>query len=78
MQALFRGEASSDQQKFFIAFLLNEVCGTYDLSFRPDNARVTDFCEGKRFVGTQIVKLSKIPISKIVDPGAPPEPSEQG
>lgn len=78
VQAFFRGEATAEQQLFFRDFLVNEVCATYDLSFRPDNQRVTDFCEGKRFVGTQIVKLSKIPLSRIVEPGEPPEPSEQG
>lgn len=38
-----------------------DVCaGTYDLSYRPDSDRDTAFAEGKRFVGSQIVKLLKI------------------
>lgn len=78
MQALDRGDASPDAQKRALAFIVNNICRTYDLSFRPDSPRVTDFAEGKRYVGTQIVTLIKLNLSKIQTGPEPPEPSEQG
>ena len=78
MQALSRGEATDHQQQHALKFIVEQLAGTYDLSFRPDSPRVTDFAEGRRYVGLQIVKLTKLNLSRIVDPGEPPEPSEQG
>ena len=65
IQALYRGDADPHQQQRAIKLIVEDLCGTYDLSFRPDTkdapgSRATDFAEGKRFVGTQIVKLLKI------------------
>jgi hypothetical protein len=65
IQALARGDASSDQQRRAIEFIVNSLCGTYDLSYRPESERATCFAEGRRFVGTQIVKLTKINLSKM-------------
>lgn len=44
-------------------WIIEEVCGTYDLSFRPDSERATAFAEGKRYVGTQLVKMANLPAS---------------
>ena len=33
--------------------------GTHDISFRPDDAHLTSFCEGKRWCGTLIVYMLK-------------------
>lgn len=62
IQALAHGVASEGQQKAALALIINRICGTYDLSFRPgaDGSRATDFAEGKRHVGNQIVRLTKI------------------
>lgn len=60
VRSLFEGKASEGQQKRFVDWLLFEVCGVRDLSFRPDSERDTSFAEGKRFVGLQVVKVSKI------------------
>ena len=35
------------------------------MSYRPDSERDTAFAEGKRHVGTQIVKFLKINLSKL-------------
>lgn len=59
-QALVRGEANEGQQKQVVNYVINDLCATYDLSYRPDNDRDTTFAEGKRFVGLQIVKLTKL------------------
>lgn len=64
LQALARGDASPEQQQRGVAFVVNQLCGTYDLSYRPTSSRDTDFAEGKRFVGLQIVKLLKLNLSR--------------
>lgn len=57
-QALQRGEATPEQQRQFMRWLVNQACATYDISFQPEGDRETAFAEGRRFVGLQIVKLS--------------------
>lgn len=58
IKALATGTANDGQQKRALAWIINAVCGTYDLSFRPGESgdRETAFAEGKRHVGLQIVK----------------------
>jgi hypothetical protein len=58
--ALSQGAANEFQQKRILDLLINRLCETYGLSYRPGGPeadRDTAFAEGKRFVGTQIVKL---------------------
>ena len=58
--ALAQGAATDFQQKRVIDLIVNRICETYGLSFRPggtEGDRETAFAEGKRFVGLQIVKL---------------------
>ena len=59
LQALSRGEAQPHQQARALKFIVNDLCGTYDLSYRPgsNGERDTAFAEGGRAVGLQIVKL---------------------
>lgn len=65
IQALMRGEAQAHQQQRALAYIIETLCGTYDMSFRPTGDRDTCFAEGKRFVGNQLVKLSKLNLSKM-------------
>ena len=68
LQAMRRGEANADLQKRAMEFILNTVCDRNGMSFRPggpEGARETDFAEGRRFVGNQIVKLTNIPLNKM-------------
>lgn len=70
LQALRRGEANVDQQVRALEYILDTICDRNGMSFRPgglEGARETDFAEGRRFVGNQIVKLTKLPLSKIKD-----------
>ena len=62
IQALERGEADSRQQKFAMAFIINEICATYDntLHLGSDGQRESDIAGGKRFVGLTLVKLLKL------------------
>lgn len=62
IQALEQGIANEGQQKRALAWIVNEVSGYYDMSFYPgeEGRRDTDFAEGKRFVGSHIVKMLKL------------------
>ena len=58
--ALAQGAATDYQQKRVVELLVNRICETYGLSYRPGGTeadRDTAFAEGKRYVGLQIVKL---------------------
>lgn len=56
VKAIASGTATDEQQKRMLKWLVETVCCTYDLSYRPISERDTVFAEGKRFVGLQIVK----------------------
>lgn len=64
MQALERGDATPDQQRRALAWMINNACGTYDADYRV-NERDHAFVSGRRFVGLQIVKLLKLSIGKL-------------
>ncbi len=61
LQALSQGTAEKHQQIRALQFIINAVCGTYDMSYRSEKALDTVFAEGKRSVGLQIVKLVNMP-----------------
>ena len=68
IQALQRGDASAEQQRRALAWIINIAAGTYDLSYRPggpDGERDTTFALGRAFVGQQIVKVMKIALTKL-------------
>jgi hypothetical protein len=65
LQALLRGAATPEQQKRALDWIVNAACATYDLSFRPDSERATAFAEGRRFVGLEIVKLTKLDLARM-------------
>jgi hypothetical protein len=62
LKALQSGTANAAQQQRALKWIIEPLCGTYDLSYRPgeDGERDTAFAEGKRFVGQQIVKQLKL------------------
>jgi hypothetical protein len=59
IQAVVRGDATDYQQQRAMSFIVNKLCHTYDLSYRPV-PQDTAFAEGRRFVGLQLVKLINI------------------
>jgi hypothetical protein len=65
IQRLASGEATPDQQKRALRYVVETLCATYDLPYRPESARDTDFALGRMFVGQQIVKLTKINLSTL-------------
>ena len=60
IKALAAGVANEGQQKRALDWIVNTLCATYDLSYRPGSDRDTAFAEGKRHVGLQLVKLVKL------------------
>lgn len=73
IQALAKGNATIHQQKLALDWIVKNACKINDLSYRPgaEGSRDTDFAEGKRYVGLQIVRLIEYKI------GARPN-SEEG
>lgn len=59
IQALHRGDATADQQKRALRWLIEQASGTYEFQFYPSD-RETAFALGRGFVGQQIVKLVKL------------------
>lgn len=62
LQALFRGNASAEQQKLALDYIITVLSGTYEEHYRPgeDGRRETDYALGRAFTGRQIVKLLKV------------------
>jgi hypothetical protein len=65
IKALATGTATPEQQKYALNLIVMDICGTYDMSYRPDSQRDTDFAEGKRFIGNTLVKLTKLNTSAL-------------
>jgi hypothetical protein len=61
IKAMARGDADAYQQQRFLDWLIESACGTYDVSFIPDDdsGRLTSFKEGRRFVGLQLIGFIK-------------------
>jgi len=64
IQALMIGEAEPEQQKRALAFIINNIAGTYQFNYYPSE-RDTAFALGRTFVGQQIVKLTKVNVSTL-------------
>lgn len=65
LQALVRGDCPPHLQQRAVAFIVNDLCGTYDQPYRPgghESERDTTFALGKMWVGQQIVRLIKVKI----------------
>jgi hypothetical protein len=67
IQALHRGDASPEQARRALRFIIENLAGTYDLSYRPDSDRDTAFAEGKRYVGLQLVKMTHLRLKPAKD-----------
>jgi hypothetical protein len=66
VQALSRGEATPEQQKFCLNWLINVAAATYNETFSSDGDRETSFACGRRFVGLNLVKLLHINVSALL------------
>jgi hypothetical protein len=58
LRAVANGEATEKQQKDSMDYIINTVCGTYDLAYRPGvSDRSTIFALGKAHAGQTLVFL---------------------
>lgn len=60
IRALAEGKATEGQQKAALDWIITKACNLYDMSFRmPEDGgeSATNFHEGRRFAGSQIVKM---------------------
>jgi len=64
VQLLEQGDCPPHLQKEFLRWLVEDVCRTYDMSFRFDPYQ-TAFAEGRRFPGNQVIKMLKLQASKL-------------
>ena len=63
-----RGDADKGKQQRALKFVIENIAGAYDVSYRPgadEGRRDTDFAEGRRFTGLQIIKLLKLNLSAL-------------
>jgi hypothetical protein len=60
IQSLATGTANENQQKTAIKWIVEQAAGTYDATYFADSEANTAFAEGKRHVGLQVVKLTKL------------------
>ncbi|MBM4199753.1 MAG: hypothetical protein FJ189_00500 [Gammaproteobacteria bacterium] len=66
IQAVAGGTATPEQQQAAMRYIVDNLAGTYGMSYCPgdgDGRRDSDFAEGRRFVGLQLVKLIKLNVS---------------
>jgi hypothetical protein len=64
LQALAKGIANEGQQKRAIDWIIRSA-GTYDATFFVGQHDASDFAQGSRHVGLQIVKLLNLPATVI-------------
>lgn len=71
VQALAKGSATPDQQKRALKWIINVGARTYDLSYRPGEGgrRDTDFAEGRRSLGLQLVMFVNMKLGMISTKG---------
>ena len=65
LQAVARGEASADQQRRAMDWIINVACFTYQDTFFPGEPDAAAFAAGRRFVGNRIVTQLKINLSAL-------------
>lgn len=64
LQALAKGIANEGQQKRALNWIIRSA-GTYDATFYVGQHDASDFAQGSRHVGLQIVKLLNLPATVI-------------
>lgn len=61
LQALARGVANEGQQKRALNYIIHVLGMTYEHTYVPGSERDSNFAQGRRYVGLQIVKLVNMP-----------------
>lgn len=74
VKALTRGDATPEQQRRALDWIIREACGTYEFAFHPgSNDRETNIALGRQMVGQQIVKLINLDLQALRQAGKPVE-----
>ena len=73
IRAMIAGKANEGQQQMGMDWIIQQASNYYDLSYRKNDSHATAFAEGRRFVGAQIVKMTRSETLKAVE-GKPPKP----
>ncbi len=60
VQRLAEGNATKEEQIIAFKWIVEKAAGTYDLTYYPESSRDSDFSQGRRFAGLQIVKMLHI------------------
>lgn len=63
IQGLNAGTATPEQQKRALKWLIESACRTYDQTYFPGDPRDSDFAQGRRTVGLEIVKMLHVNLS---------------
>lgn len=67
IQALYRGDASPEQQKRALDWIISVACVNNELPWSEVGDRETNFFAGRQYAGRQIVKLLKLNLSVLKD-----------
>jgi hypothetical protein len=65
VQAVYRGNASEDQQKRAMEWVIKGAAQIGSQSYRAGDSHATAFVEGRRFVGAQILSLLALSVEDL-------------
>lgn len=70
IRACLAGTANEGQQKHAMDWIITSAANLYDMSYRVEGqggALATAFAEGRRFVGNQIIKMTRLETLQALD-----------
>lgn len=70
VKALNRGDASPEQQKRGLDWIVTQLCAIRGTTFQPDNPHATAFAEGRRWVGLKLALAITLSTRDIQHTGA--------
>lgn len=73
IQALFRGDATPEQQRRAIDFIISDVAVISYLAYDATSDRNTTFALGKQSVGHKIVQLNRLNLNQLLKSDKPPK-----
>lgn len=77
IRAMVSGKATEGQQKLGMDWIINHASRLYDMSYRSGDPYATAFAEGRRFPGSQIVKMLRDETLKAVTAPAKKAPKQR-
>ena len=67
IRACIAGKANEGQQQTAMDWIITQASNLYDMSYRKQDSHGTAFAEGRRFVGNQIVKMTRAETLKALE-----------